>query len=72
MSTASFSVGRLKEIARIYQDRVPLGWEEIQGIYKFLDHLNAIPAPPENTEVSPCPLCGMTRANHQPCPYCGC
>lgn len=71
-SNSGLTVSRLREIAQAYQERVPLGWEEVQGIHKFLDHLEALPAPVDTTDVTPCPLCGMTRAAHQPCPYCGC
>lgn len=70
MSTGSFSTSRLREVARRYESTVPLGWQEIQGIHKFIEHLEAMP-PPDPGMVT-CPLCGMTRSSQQPCPYCGC
>lgn len=70
MTIESFTVGRLSEVAKQYEAIVPLGWQEIQGIHKFLEHLKALPTP--EPEINTCPLCGMTRASHQPCPYCGC
>ena len=70
MSSMSYSIERLRELARAYEAVQPLAWQEVQGIHKFLEHLKALPA--AEPSVTPCPLCGMTRAAQQPCPYCGC
>lgn len=66
----NFSISRLRDLARRYEETEPLAWQEVQGIHKFLDHLGTVPA--MEPAVATCPLCGMTRAAHQPCPYCGC
>jgi hypothetical protein len=70
MSTESYNISRLRDLAERYETTVPLGWQEVQGIHKFLDHLDRLPEP--DAAITTCPLCGMTRAAHQPCPYCGC
>ena len=72
MSYLNYTVTRLREIAHSYEQSAPLGWQEVQGIHKFIEHLEALPTMPAEPTMSPCPLCGMARAMHQPCPYCGC
>ena len=70
MISTNFDLTQLKEAAQRYESTEPLGWQEVQGIHKFIDHLATQPT--EEPNLTACMFCGMTRTNQPLCPYCGC